>query len=103
MMKQMNEIAQRPKFGMPMDQFKSLLKKDERVPKMLDKRKLVEALQAKLEFANSGDHNKDQFQALVFRQALDEALTEQARLNRVRIPKKDGSPSRQGGGAQMYG
>ena len=54
------------------------------MPKMLDKRKLVEALQAKLEHASTGDPGKDQFQALIFRQALDEALTEQARLNRVR-------------------
>ena len=69
---------------MPMDQFKAALKKDQRVPKMLDKRKLVEALQAKLEHASTGDPGKDQFQALIFRQALDEALTEQARLNRVR-------------------
>ena len=43
-----------PKFGMPMDQFKALLQKDERIPKLLDKRLVVNAQQAKLanEMAN---------------------------------------------------
>ena len=33
-----------PKFGMPMDEFKALLNKDERVPKLTDKRMIVNAM-----------------------------------------------------------
>lgn len=32
-----------PKFGMPMDEFKALLNKDDRVPKLTDKRTIVKA------------------------------------------------------------
>jgi len=32
---------------MPMDEFKSLLNKEDRVPKLTDKRKIVAAMQAK--------------------------------------------------------
>ena len=32
-----------PKFGMPMDEFKALLNKDDRVPKLTDKRTIVQA------------------------------------------------------------
>ena len=50
-----------PKYGMPMEQFKALLQKDDRVPKLRDKRIIVNALQAKLANEKSGDPAKDQF------------------------------------------
>ena len=41
-------FKQTPKFGMPMDQFKALLQKDDRVPQLTDKRKILSAITAKL-------------------------------------------------------
>ena len=43
-----NLFKETPKYGMPMDQFKALLAKDDRVPKLLDKSTVMNALQAKL-------------------------------------------------------
>jgi hypothetical protein len=43
-----NLFRETPKYGMPMDQFKALLAKDDRVPKLIDKRIVINALQAKL-------------------------------------------------------
>jgi len=37
-----------PKFGMPMDEFKALLNKDDRMPKLTDKRTISRAIQAKM-------------------------------------------------------
>lgn len=44
-----NKFKAIPKFGMPMEEFKSLLNKDERVPRLTDKRSVIKAVQAKLE------------------------------------------------------
>ena len=46
---------------MPMDEFKALLNKDERVPKLTDKRSIVKAMQAKLEIAKAAQVCKDVF------------------------------------------
>ena len=51
-----------PKFGMPMNEFKALLNKDERVPKLTDKSKLMKAKQAKLDIAKAAQVCKDVFQ-----------------------------------------
>ena len=68
-----------PKFGMPMEEFKALLNKDERVPKLTDKRTVMKALQAKFEMAAKtvNCYGKEVlFQPDVFSQALDEAICE---------------------------
>jgi len=56
-----NLFKETPKYGMPMEQFKALLQKDERIPKLRDKRVIIDALQAKLANEKSGDPDKDQF------------------------------------------
>ena len=45
---------------MPMEQFKALLQKDDRIPKLRDKRQLLSAMQSKLasEMANEVVHGQ---------------------------------------------
>ena len=43
----------KPKFGTPMEEFKALLNKDDRVPELTDKRKIVKAFKAKLDIAKA--------------------------------------------------
>ena len=44
-----------------MDQFKALLKKDDRMPKLTDKKAVINALQAKLASQKAMDPTKDKF------------------------------------------
>ena len=61
-----NLFKETPKYGMPMDQFKALLAKDDRVPKLLDKSIVMNRLQAKLLSEKVQDTGKEKFQSAVF-------------------------------------
>ena len=69
-----------------MDQFKALLQKDDRVPQLTDKKKLISAISAKLTTDLQADFSNEKFQTKVFQQALTEAIREQERLNRGSRP-----------------
>ena len=76
-MKHLNTLfKETPKFGMPMEQFKTLLAKDERVPKLTDKRVVLKAIQARLNNEKAKDFTQEKFQSQVFEQALAEAIRE---------------------------
>ena len=75
---------------MPMDQFKALLQKDDRVPQLTDKKKLISAISAKLTTNLQADFSNEKFQTKVFQQALTEAIREQERLNRGSRPQRNG-------------
>ena len=54
MVKHLNKMFQsKPKYGMPMEEFKSLLNKDDRVPMFKDKRTLAKAIKGKIEIAKA--------------------------------------------------
>ena len=73
-----------PKFGMPMEEFKALLNKDDRIPKLKDKRQVMQAMQKKLECAAKVSNlSNEHFKPSVYIQALNEAIKEQVRISGV--------------------